>query len=314
MATKGSDLSGKCGACRRKVSQGIGCEDCGQWFHWECAGTNNELALLPWYCNSCVQAMGIKKQEETILSIRELEFAKTEISLLKEELNLVDNCSEELRTVSNSRRKHKIVSSALDTKFTSTNRFEPLAMLEPQTDGNSVDQPASAESSYKPIFKAKPKHQILVLGSCHGRGIGQRLQNAMGDGYAVTSIFKPNADLRSVTGDTENLYVTKPMAPEKVNPVSRKNFDVLSVLGARAFGKDFLVRKTDSADSGHLYAMKVLAKADIIKTEKIVEYTRTERQVLEEVRWSPFLRELHYAFQTSEKLHLILGGHKNCNI
>ncbi|PNF43658.1 hypothetical protein B7P43_G18068 [Cryptotermes secundus] len=27
----------------------------------------------------------------------------------------------------------------------------------------------------------------------------------MGDGYAVTIIFKPNADLRSVTGDIENL-------------------------------------------------------------------------------------------------------------
>ena len=27
----------------------------------------------------------------------------------------------------------------------------------------------------------------------------------MGDGYAVTSIFKPNAYLRSVTGDIENL-------------------------------------------------------------------------------------------------------------
>ncbi|PNF24442.1 hypothetical protein B7P43_G09670 [Cryptotermes secundus] len=79
-------------------------------------------------------------------------------------------------------------------------------MLEPQTDGNSVDQPASAESSYKPIFKAKPKHQILVLGSSHGRGIGQRLQNAMGDGYAVTSIFKPNVDLRSVTGDRKFVY------------------------------------------------------------------------------------------------------------
>lgn len=199
-------LSGKCGACRRKVSQGTGCEDCGLWFHWECSGTNSDLAILPWYCNSCVQAKVIKKQEETILSLkRELEPARTEIDLLKGELNLVDNCPEEFRTVSTSRRKHKIVSSALDTKFTSTNRFEPLAMLEPQTDGNSVDQPASAESSYKPIFKAKPKHQILVLGSGHGRGIGQRFQNAMGDGYAVTSIFKPSADLRSVTGDIENL-------------------------------------------------------------------------------------------------------------
>jgi hypothetical protein len=47
MATRGSDLSGKCGACRRKVSQGTGYEDCGLWFHWECAGINSVSAILP---------------------------------------------------------------------------------------------------------------------------------------------------------------------------------------------------------------------------------------------------------------------------
>jgi hypothetical protein len=31
MATRGNDLSGECAACRRKVSQGTGCEDCGLW-------------------------------------------------------------------------------------------------------------------------------------------------------------------------------------------------------------------------------------------------------------------------------------------
>jgi hypothetical protein len=35
----------------------------------------------------------------------------------------------------------------------------------------------------------------LVLGSSHGRGIRHRPQNAVGDAYTVTSIFKPNADL-----------------------------------------------------------------------------------------------------------------------
>jgi hypothetical protein len=39
----------------------------------------------------------------------------------------------------------------------------------------------------------------------YGKGMGQRLQNAMGDAYAVTSIFKPNADLSNVTEDIRNL-------------------------------------------------------------------------------------------------------------
>jgi hypothetical protein len=53
------------------------------------------------------------------------------------------------------------------------------------------------------MSKAKPK---LRLGSNHGRSIGQRLHNAMGDTYAVTSIFKPNADMSNVTEDNGNLY------------------------------------------------------------------------------------------------------------
>jgi hypothetical protein len=55
------------------------------------------------------------------------------------------------------------------------------------------------------MSKAKSKRKILVVGSSHGRGIGQKLQNAMGDAYAVTSIFKPNVDLSNVTEDTGNL-------------------------------------------------------------------------------------------------------------
>jgi hypothetical protein len=52
------------------------------------------------------------------------------------------------------------------------------------------------------MSKAKPKFR---LGSSHGRGIGQRLHNAMGDAYAVTSIFNPNADLSNVTEVNGNL-------------------------------------------------------------------------------------------------------------
>ncbi|XP_074921742.1 ribosomal protein S6 kinase alpha-5 isoform X3 [Chelonoidis abingdonii] len=73
-----------------------------------------------------------------------------------------------------------------------------------------------------------------------------------------------------------------------------------------AYGKVFLVRKISGHDNGKLYAMKVLKKATIIQKAKTAEHTRTERQVLEHIRQSPFLVTLHYAFQTDTKLHLIL--------
>lgn len=69
----------------------------------------------------------------------------------------------------------------------------------------------------------------------------------------------------------------------------------------------FLVRKVSGKDAGKLYAMKVLKKATIVQKKKTTEHTKTERQVLEAVRQSPFLVTLHYAFQTDAKLHLILG-------
>ncbi|KAK3861316.1 hypothetical protein Pcinc_032696 [Petrolisthes cinctipes] len=73
-----------------------------------------------------------------------------------------------------------------------------------------------------------------------------------------------------------------------------------------AYGKVFLVRKVSGKDAGKLYAMKVLKKATIVQKKKTTEHTKTERQVLEAVRQSPFLVTLHYAFQTDAKLHLIL--------
>ena len=74
-----------------------------------------------------------------------------------------------------------------------------------------------------------------------------------------------------------------------------------------AYGKVFLVRKNRGPDRGHLYAMKVLKKANIVQKKKTTEHTRTERQVLETIRQSPFLVTMHYAFQTQAKLHLVLG-------
>ncbi|KAG9481792.1 hypothetical protein GDO78_010816 [Eleutherodactylus coqui] len=88
--------------------------------------------------------------------------------------------------------------------------------------------------------------------------------------------------------------------------VGIENFELLKVLGTGAYGKVFLVRKISGHDSGKLYAMKVLKKATIIQKAKTAEHTRTERQVLEHIRQSPFLVTLHYAFQTDTKLHLIL--------
>ncbi|KAF6215608.1 hypothetical protein GE061_010364 [Apolygus lucorum] len=109
----------------------------------------------------------------------------------------------------------------------------------------------------------------------------------------------------------DDLFYGDEETPNRVNltgsgRVDMSCFDLLKVLGTGAYGKVFLVRKRGGKDAGRLYAMKVLKKATIVQKKKTTEHTKTERQVLEAVRQSPFLVTLHYAFQTDAKLHLIL--------
>ncbi|XP_039597279.1 ribosomal protein S6 kinase alpha-5 isoform X1 [Polypterus senegalus] len=108
-------------------------------------------------------------------------------------------------------------------------------------------------------------------------------------------------DLFTVKHELKNANLTG-----HAEKVGIENFELLKVLGTGAYGKVFLVRKISGHDTGKLYAMKVLKKATIIQKAKTAEHTRTERQVLEHIRQSPFLVTLHYAFQTDTKLHLIL--------
>lgn len=106
------------------------------------------------------------------------------------------------------------------------------------------------------------------------------------------AIVKHELKNANLTGHTEKVGI--------------ENFELLKVLGTGAYGKVFLVRKVSGHDAGKLFAMKVLKKASIVQKAKTTEHTRTERHVLEQIRQSPFLVTLHYAFQTDTKLHLIL--------
>ena len=85
---------------------------------------------------------------------------------------------------------------------------------------------------------------------------------------------------------------------EKIGP---SDFVCLALLGQGSFGEVYLVKKKDSDD---FYAMKVLDKYRIAKLN-IFKYVLTERNVLS-VMNNPFIVKLNYAFQTSEKLFLLL--------
>lgn len=64
------------------------------------------------------------------------------------------------------------------------------------------------------------------------------------------------------------------------------------------------MQKRIGRETGSLFAMKILRKSHLVRRRQI-ERTRTERKVLSVVN-HPFIMKLHYAFQSPDKLYLVL--------
>jgi len=82
---------------------------------------------------------------------------------------------------------------------------------------------------------------------------------------------------------------------------TEQQYTPVQVLGKGSFGKVLLVRRKPEHN---FYAMKVLRKSRLTQARQI-ERTRTERRVLAAAR-HPFIMQLHAAFQSTEKLFLVL--------
>uniref|UniRef100_A0A3Q4HHZ2 Protein kinase domain-containing protein n=1 Tax=Neolamprologus brichardi TaxID=32507 RepID=A0A3Q4HHZ2_NEOBR len=107
------------------------------------------------------------------------------------------------------------------------------------------------------------------------------------------------------SAQTEEVELTSESVNRDCERVGPDCFELLTVLGKGAYGKVFQVRKVQGAQTGRIFAMKVLKKAKIVCNAKDTAHTRAEREILETVR-HPFIVDLLYAFQTGGKLYLIL--------
>lgn len=94
--------------------------------------------------------------------------------------------------------------------------------------------------------------------------------------------------------------------------VCLEDFEVRKVLGTGGFGKVFQVAMEDGAKGKKIYAMKVLKKAVIVRNKEtrsldreINVHAKLERDVLSAVK-HPFIVDLVYAFQTGNKVYLIM--------
>ena len=83
--------------------------------------------------------------------------------------------------------------------------------------------------------------------------------------------------------------------------LSIDDFSLLGVLGKGTYGKILLVRKNDTEE---VLALKTVKKQRLSRRSQIERVT-TERTILEEVN-HPFIIKLKYAFQSNEKLYLVI--------
>ena len=88
-----------------------------------------------------------------------------------------------------------------------------------------------------------------------------------------------------------------------VRKMQATDFTPLRCLGKGTYGTVILVKQEATAK---LYAQKQFRKASLTLRKKLIEQTKTERTILENINRHPFVVKLYYAFQDHERLYLIL--------
>ena len=110
---------------------------------------------------------------------------------------------------------------------------------------------------------------------------------------AITNSKEAGGPGLQVQGDSDDEEVR--------GAVGLDDFEPLCVVGKGSFGKVMQVRKKDT---GEIYAMKSMYK-EVILRENLVDHTNAEKNILGMIN-HPFIVKLHYAFQTEDKLYLVL--------
>ncbi|KAH7088500.1 kinase-like domain-containing protein [Paraphoma chrysanthemicola] len=126
-------------------------------------------------------------------------------------------------------------------------------------------------------------------------GLGSDSDRTEMESYEVDLVEDFSMDATSKDSTMLNSGMARKMTAE--------DFEPLMCLGKGSYGTVLLVRQRGT---GRLFAQKQFKKASITVHKKLIEQTKTERNILESVNRHPFIVNLYYAFQDHEKLYLIL--------
>jgi serine/threonine protein kinase len=200
-----------------------------------------------------------------------------------------------------------------DYSLAATPRFGPAVSGLPSVTSSPSLRPISSMggiSSLKAQLESlnlTPREDSPLRGVAMSRVASQLSSNASMSGldsdsdrtemesYEVDLVEDFSMDATSKNSTMLNSGMSRKMTAE--------DFEPLMCLGKGSYGTVLLVRQRAT---GRLFAQKQFKKASITVHKKLIEQTKTERNILESVNRHPFIVNLYYAFQDHEKLYLIL--------
>jgi serine/threonine kinase 38 len=133
----------------------------------------------------------------------------------------------------------------------------------------------------------------LISQHLERRSRHERLEESMRE-EGLSEVQKSEKRAQHALKETEFLRL-------KRSKLGVEDFEPLKVIGRGAFGEVRLVQKKDT---GHVYAMKILRKADMLEKEQVA-HVRAERDMLVEAdhQW---VVKMYYSFQDAINLYLIM--------
>lgn len=126
---------------------------------------------------------------------------------------------------------------------------------------------------------------------------GMPLQDALGSGEAFEAVFE-------VASPTSARLPAGVHAAASARPTSHsiEDFDIVRVVGVGGSGR---VIQALHRPTGEMRAVKVMSKARLLEQEQRLQRVITEKRILARLQ-HPFVVSLHWAFQTSSHLFLVL--------
>ncbi|KAK1755063.1 kinase-like protein [Echria macrotheca] len=181
-------------------------------------------------------------------------------------------------------------------------QLEPLNL---NTDSTAVSSRASSLSRFdSPGFGSRAPSRIRLNGHRHnnsGSGSGDETASEATTSYEINLEHDFVCD-GDEPGIGEHIPDKEELGSQR-HKMTADDFEPLRCLGKGAYGTVILVKQRAT---GRLFAQKQFKKASLVVHKKLIEQTKTERQILESVNRHPFVVKLFYAFQDQEKLYLIL--------